>query len=307
MAAYPNLDLNLIKLFASLYETGSVTLTAEALNLSQSACSHALQRLRERLGDELFVRIDQRMHPTIHARHLAERVLPGLQLLTQGLASAQPFDPTQPQLFRIAATDYTGWCLRPLMRYLNRTYPAIQIELLHLESRLPETALEQGEIDLVCGFDHATKIPEGLAHHLWRQDHYVSVRCRQHPIPARGLDLSAFLRYPHILVTPWNEPRGIVDITLAKHKKKRHIGLKMTSVLAAPDFLPGTDYLLTLPAHYAQHLTQPVHIEPLPLAVPDYQLTLYWHKTRQHDPKIEWLIDMLKALGSPGEGKAQQD
>ncbi|ODC02764.1 LysR family transcriptional regulator [Terasakiispira papahanaumokuakeensis] len=305
MAAYPNLDLNLIKLFASLYETGSVTQTAEALNLSQSACSHALQRLRERLGDELFVRIDQRMHPTIHARHLAERVLPGLQLLTQGLASAQPFDPTQPQLFRIAATDYTGWCLRPLMRDLNRTYPAIQIEFLHLESRIPETALERGDIDLVCGFDHGLKVPESLVSHLWRKDHYVSVRCRQHPIPTQGLSLSEFLRYPHILVTPWNEPRGIVDITLAKHKKKRHIGLKTTSVLAAPDFLPGTDYLLALPAYYAQRLTLPVHIEPLPLAVPDYQLTLYWHKTRQHDPKIEWLIQTFKALAHIDEGESK--
>ena len=59
-----NIDLNLLKLFACLYRTASVTAAAEELNLSQSACSHALQRLRERLEDELFVRVDKQMLPT---------------------------------------------------------------------------------------------------------------------------------------------------------------------------------------------------------------------------------------------------
>ena len=50
------LDLNLLRLFIYIFELKNLTHTAEALHLSQSAISHALGRLRQALGDELFYR-----------------------------------------------------------------------------------------------------------------------------------------------------------------------------------------------------------------------------------------------------------
>ncbi|WP_432462927.1 LysR family transcriptional regulator [Agarivorans sp. QJM3NY_33] len=295
MDKFPNIDLNLLKLFASLYQTGSVTVTAETLKLSQSACSHALTRLRERLGDELFVRIENRMLPTAYAQRLAEHVMPALTMLNQGFELSQAFSPTQNHNFKIATTDYSSWCMQAFTAHLSQGFKAINIEFLQLEQRLPEAALKSGELDLACGFSHQPESSESLMRLTWLEDHYVNARCAQRGTPS-PLNLQQFLEHKHILVTPWNESRGIVDISLAKIRKKRQIAIKTASVLAAPYFVQNTDYLLTLPHRYAQQMQQQLRlsISPLPFKLPNYQLNLYWHKTRYQDPKLIWFIEQFQ-------------
>src|SRR6478752_9421994 len=56
MAGLRSLDLNLLIVFDAVVETRSITAAAERVGLSQSAVSHAIGRLRESLGDQLFVR-----------------------------------------------------------------------------------------------------------------------------------------------------------------------------------------------------------------------------------------------------------
>jgi LysR family transcriptional regulator, mexEF-oprN operon transcriptional activator len=58
-------DLNLLVVFDVLMAECSVTRAAERLNRTQSAISHALSRLRERLDDPLLVKSGRRIagHP----------------------------------------------------------------------------------------------------------------------------------------------------------------------------------------------------------------------------------------------------
>lgn len=56
-----NLDLNLLVVFCTLMEEGSVNRAAEQLGRTPSAISHALGRLRDQLGDPLLVRAGGRM------------------------------------------------------------------------------------------------------------------------------------------------------------------------------------------------------------------------------------------------------
>ncbi|WP_087024020.1 LysR family transcriptional regulator [Thaumasiovibrio subtropicus] len=297
MAEFPNIDLNLLKLFASLYQTASVTQTAEQLKLSQSACSHALTRLRERLGDDLFIRVDNKMLPTAYAQHLADQVIPSLNTLAEALHYSDSFTPLDSHTFHIAVTDYTAWSMRKFVAWMSEHYPAIHVVFKQLEERLPEQALAAGELDFVAGFSHQEEMSEALETLVWFEDRYVCGRCAAHPLQGE-VSLDAFLSFPHILVTPWNESRGIVDLALAKAKKKRQVGLKMASVLGAPHFLPGSPYLLSVPAAYAEMIKQqiPLAFSELPLVVPDYRLQLYWHKLYRSSPKMTWFIEQFRAF-----------
>lgn len=69
---FHELDLNLLVALDALLTHRNVTRAAEQLNLSQSALSGALARLREHFDDELVVQIGRRMEPTPLARTLAE-------------------------------------------------------------------------------------------------------------------------------------------------------------------------------------------------------------------------------------------
>jgi LysR family transcriptional regulator, mexEF-oprN operon transcriptional activator len=90
-------DLNLLKAFDALCREGSVTKAAERLALGQPAMSHALSRLRELLGDELFVKTPPGMEPTARARALMRPVRTALADLAHALNDGEAFDPMTEQ------------------------------------------------------------------------------------------------------------------------------------------------------------------------------------------------------------------
>src|SRR6059058_1887219 len=65
-----SLDLNLLVALDALLREASVSRAAMRIGLSQPAASHALQRLRDLLGDPLLVRTGARMELTPRAQTL---------------------------------------------------------------------------------------------------------------------------------------------------------------------------------------------------------------------------------------------
>lgn len=96
------IDLNLLNMFEAVYSAQSVTAAAKRLNLSQSAVSHSLSRLRREFDDPLFVRMGNALVPTALARALAEPIRDALRGVNIALANAGQFAPeTSDRLFRI--------------------------------------------------------------------------------------------------------------------------------------------------------------------------------------------------------------
>ena len=69
-----DLDLNLLTALDALLSERSVTGAARRLNLSVSAMSRTLSRLRAVLGDPVLVPAGRAMVPTPHAEAIAEQV-----------------------------------------------------------------------------------------------------------------------------------------------------------------------------------------------------------------------------------------
>lgn len=92
MAGIGAIDLNLFRLFEVIYRERNLTRAAAVLNLSQSAVSHALNRLREQLDDQLFVREGRGVVPTPLAKQLA----PGIEDAERPAAQRQPWAALRP-------------------------------------------------------------------------------------------------------------------------------------------------------------------------------------------------------------------
>src|SRR5262249_9003106 len=98
-----SVDLNLLTVFEAVYEAGTVTGAADRVRLSQSATSHALSRLRDACGDDLFVRVHQGLSPTPVAKAMYPVIKRSLEDLGKSLEEATGFDPARSQRqFRIA-------------------------------------------------------------------------------------------------------------------------------------------------------------------------------------------------------------
>src|SRR5690242_16004248 len=86
------LELNLLVVFDAVAQDRSVTKAALRLGMTQPAISHALARLRQALGDELFIRTPLGMEATSRGQQLIDPIRTTLQGLASALDSAGDFD-----------------------------------------------------------------------------------------------------------------------------------------------------------------------------------------------------------------------
>lgn len=124
-------DLNLLRVFDVLYAERSVTRAAARLALTQSAVSHALKRLRETIGDRLFVRVGYGLEPTARADAIAAQIQAGLATLESAL-SPPDFDPLNSEReFRIMAGGYFCQTIVPrLLAELRRQAPRVSLRIV---------------------------------------------------------------------------------------------------------------------------------------------------------------------------------
>lgn len=300
------LDLNLLLLFDSLYRHRSVSKAAEEIYLSQSAFSHGLARLRQRLADELFVRVNNVMEPTPLADELALNISPALEQIHNGLNNNLEFDPATSELeLSFAATDYTQFSLLPkLIGHISKIAPNIRLTTYPSEHKMPTAKLISGELDFVLGFSHEIEKSSTIEHQTWLQDNYCTIARKGHPELANGLSLEKYLALSHVRISPWGEKQGVVDEQLQGLGLSRHISLQLPSVLAAPYTVLHSDLILTLPKLVATHMAKMIDIEIYqpPIEIPQYQLNLYWHKLHTSKPSRRWLSQLIKDLSLSKKG-----
>src|SRR5258708_14561686 len=106
-------DLNLFRVFDAMMLHRSVRKASQKLSITPSAVSHALNRLRQTIGDQLFIPGEFGMQPTRCALELAADVRDGLENFEFAL-KVKPFVPAEAvRTFRIAANENTSVVILP--------------------------------------------------------------------------------------------------------------------------------------------------------------------------------------------------
>src|SRR5215831_7519630 len=101
-----DLDLNLLRVFAVVAETGSVTRAADRLYLTQPAVSAALRRLTTTVGAPLFVRSGRGVALTSRGERLRAQVVPHLAAMVDAALAPPSFDPkTSERTLRLGLSD----------------------------------------------------------------------------------------------------------------------------------------------------------------------------------------------------------
>src|ERR1700688_2548483 len=137
-------DLNLLLVFEAVLHENSVIGAAKRLHLSQPATSHALNRLRRRLNDQLFVRT-----PAPRAQQLALPVRRALDELKLALEPETFSASTSEQRFVVAVNNYAAVVLAaPLVAKCREFAPRVGLSLRPSGSLNIVDLLERAEIDL---------------------------------------------------------------------------------------------------------------------------------------------------------------
>lgn len=292
------LDLNLLAVFQSLFETRSVTLAAERQHITQPAMSNALARLRAALDDPLFVAGPGGMRPTPYAEQLAGPIGRALREVEQALALSKGFDPAvSEQAFRLHLTDFAQVAfLPPLLAHLRQEAPRIAIaaEALAADDIVP--ALLAGRIDFAFG-----RQPKGAGRGIGQftlfHERYVVLMRSGHPLAGQPLTRRVFLAAEHALVCTG----GHQVVEEALKKAGARIQLRLPSFLVVSRILAGADLLVTVPSNLARQCVEEggFQLAELPLALPGFDIGLYWDASRAPDPAHGWMRAQLQALFGP--------
>lgn len=119
-------DLNLLFALDVLLEEGSVVGAARRMNLSAPAMSRTLGRIRETLGDPVFVLTGRKRVPTPRALALREQVRAAVEQAAQVLAPSKEVDlRTLDRRFNVRANDifvgtYSGRLLEAMAAAMPR-------------------------------------------------------------------------------------------------------------------------------------------------------------------------------------------
>lgn len=305
-ALVQGVDLNLLATLGVLVSEGNVTRAAVKLGLSQSAMSHRLARLRELFDDPLLVATGDGMVPTARALQLAEPLARGLLEFEAALRSEAEFDPlTSTRQFTAACVDFGDFLVLPaLLAQIRERAPNIVLSLVRTPPGLADL-LERGVIDVAItgGGPHLTGA--GLLQRSVINGSFASAVRADHPGVGERLDLTTFLRLPHLLISPSGEGPGIVDGALARLGKQRHVAARVASFAAAPFVAARSDLVLTAPLAVLEEAAQlvPLRIFEPPLSLPRDDALMVWHERWQQDPGHRWLreinVEVMAKLSTP--------
>jgi DNA-binding transcriptional LysR family regulator len=291
------LDLNLLVVFITLWETQNVTRASERLALSQSAVSHALRRLRERLGDELFVLGRSGLVPTSRATALIGPVREALEKIDQVLQGGESFSPaTAQRTFRIAAGDFVEFLILPkLLQLISVVAPGVVIEIVPLpEPGTLSLMLESGAIDLMLNTPAA--LGAGVRCESLTTVQLLTLIWQREGLTAGRFPLDLYLERPHVVISMHERGGNIIDRTLAAQSLSRRIGAVVQNFMAMPIIAAQTGYICNLPSPIARTFAGVFNLSchAPPFEFPEPELIACWHTRFDADEGLQWLRVQLK-------------
>jgi len=303
-----NLDLYALECLDMLMRERSVSRAAERMGISQSSMSEALARLRERLGDPVLVRTRDGMVPTERAQSLLPQVRSAIDQLRGLLDHDRGFDPAQAvERFRLTTSDYAQLLLMPtLTRQLQAEAPRCSVDVLPVNLRDVERALEAGDVDLAIAY--YPDPPPGLRRGPLLADRYVCVARRGHPQVAQAMTPEAFAALPHAAVSPSGLSyfSNVVDSALATLRLSRRIVVSCPHFLLASHLVSQSDLVLALPRRAAMSLAAyfPLQTVEIPLPLRPVDVAMYWHERCHHSAAQQWLRGQVRRILGDSEALA---
>jgi DNA-binding transcriptional LysR family regulator len=300
-------DLSLLATLDALLQEGSVTKAARRVGLSTPAMSHALARVRERLGDPVLVRSGRGMTLTPRAEELKPRVHAIVDEARLALEPQRPFVPAHAErTFVVHASDYVLTVMGlTIDRILRHDAPSIAVRFV------PNTADDPARLrdgaDLAIGI-YGDLPPEMHSRQLLT-DRFVCVVRRDHPEVGQRLSLAQFEALSHIQVAPRGRPGGYVDDALKRAGVVRRVARSVPYFLIALGLAAQTDYLLTVSERVARPLAPSLGLKvfPPPLVLKPYALSLVWHPRFDRDTGHRYLREVLTRAAREAAGDVHAD
>jgi DNA-binding transcriptional LysR family regulator len=224
-----DLDIRLLRMFATLARVGSYTRTASILHLTQSAISHGIRRLESQLDCKLIYRKGKTTHLTPDGRHFLGQILRVLDGLDRAAESMSSRAESRGKLSVVLSASMAHAILASVLREYRESFPDISIVVRLEDTPRAIEEIEEGRADLAIVV--SDRLPKGLKAHPLMKDRLRLFFSPIHPWAKKSRLAAVDLGREHMLLYQRNSVtfRQTEDFLLKS-------GLQLSSYVEIPSF-----------------------------------------------------------------------
>ena len=289
-------DLNLLLALDVLLAEGSVAGAARRLQLSPSAMSRTLARLREVTADPLLVRAGRGLVPTPRAIALRAEVGPLVEGANALLRPADKLDLGSLQRrFTLRSSEGFVETFGPdLLARVEAEAPGVILQFLTKPDK-DSAPLRDGEVDLETGVVDAQTALEMRAAPLF-QDRWVGVVRPDHDLAQGEISTQRFAASSHVLVLRRGLHSRDIDEAVRTAGLERRIATVVNGFSAALALARDTQLVATVPERHTEGLRRGMFCFALPVEIPAFTLSMLWHPRMDGDLAHRWLRACVRSV-----------
>ena len=143
-------DLNLLKIFVSVYENGGIVLASKKLFISQPAVTISIKKLENAVGTNLFIRLPKGVKPTIAGEKFYDFCKKAIKQIELAIENTKDLDNLINGHLNIGAShDLINYFLMPKIIDFTKKYPNVSINFVETIPNHLSKYIERGDIDIV--------------------------------------------------------------------------------------------------------------------------------------------------------------
>lgn len=289
-------DLNLLKSLRALLDERHVGRAALKMNVTQSAMSHTLSRLRVTFDDPLFIRNAKGLEPTARALMLSGKLKLILDEINS-LMAPQALDLSQAQgRFRIQTHDFIVVSyLAKAFNIINQEAPNIVIDLQPLAKNADEK-LDNGQLEMLIGSGAQTN--SRFKQKRFTDEALVCLVDKKNPV-LQHWSAEAVFNTTHIKlslldaqddpVTQYGKDNGFPERTIGLYTESLNLQLSLIS---------NSNLVAFMPESLAQQGSDlyGLVLKSCPFPLPKLTIRGVWHQRHQKDQLHKWIRDTISSV-----------
>ncbi|WP_282609781.1 LysR family transcriptional regulator [Pelagibius sp. Alg239-R121] len=292
------IDFNALRTLRLVYDLGSFSAAADKLGHNQSTISYTIDRLRRAFDDPLFVRQGKGVAATDRCLEIVDQAGRMLDEF-EALAAPKSFDPSSAAGTLVLSCNYyeRAVILPGFVRALRKLAPNLQLRVIQ-SSVKGDVLLKNGDCDLLLSPMQVAG-SEVFRRRIYN-DHYVCIMDRANPLAGKVLDLEAYERSDHIVVTYDGGWRPLYLDALEARGVHLKAALDLPSLGELEGMIQGTDLISTVPKRIADSFSDEIAVRPCPVDV-ELGIDLYWTARSHHSAMNKWIRRLIvDSIGRQG-------
>lgn len=286
------IDLNLLTIFEAVYVHKGIVNAAKVLNITPSAISQSINKLRALFPDPLFIRKGQGVTPTAYATHLHKHISQGMEAFLNALDLTG--NTQRERVITIATSPAIGALIMPVItQKLRAVFPQILLRNIAINDAVSQ--LNQRQVDLLI--DSYPHSGQTITHHVLYQDS-VHIFCRAgHPalaLPATADNLS---QYEFALLQPEGQRYTTILRRLQEHLGERRCGFSSYNLLTQAALVSESDMLGLITSgmfSLVDRIWPLKMIDFAPLREEKIDIALHYNKLSAQEPLLKEIVGTIR-------------